>query len=122
MGDTRRLSAAARSSSSRLMRTRRTRTEWPSLPASCSRRLRPTRSRLRRLRRLLPSTWPSSERLSRSLRRLRIEPRWLRLDSLLDLSKYDLCSGQIQLMMTFASHTWTFDIANYYYLTFVLFH
>merc|ERR1712211_34018 len=41
------------------------------LLVSCSPRSRPTRSRLRRLRRSPPSTWLSSGRLSRSLRRQR---------------------------------------------------
>merc|ERR1712029_326170 len=42
-------------------------------------RSRPTSSRSRRLKRLLPSTWPSSARLSRSWRRLRRGPSspWL---------------------------------------------
>merc|ERR1719471_2246407 len=41
------------------------------------------KSRSRRLRRSLPSTWPSSGRLSKSWRRPRTAPRWLRLSCLL---------------------------------------
>merc|ERR1719378_1568379 len=66
---TRELSARPRSLPLPRVRTRRTRTVCLSLPASC--RSRPTSSRLRRLRRLPPSTWLSSARPSRSLRRLR---------------------------------------------------
>merc|ERR1711862_333775 len=95
--------------SSRLMRTRRTRTEWLNLPPSCSRRSRPTRSRLRRPRRSLPSTWPSSARLSRSLRRLRIEQRWLRQDLLLDLSKLN---GLLQSRMTTLETLWTYELPS----------
>merc|ERR1712108_109097 len=43
-------------------------------PPSCSPRSRPTSSRSRRLRRLPPSTWPSSGRPSRSWRRSRSAP------------------------------------------------
>merc|ERR1712025_210348 len=60
-------------------RTRRTKTRCPTLPRSCSRRSRPTRSRSRRQRRSPPSTWLSSGRPSRSSRRLRTAPRWPRL-------------------------------------------
>merc|ERR1712098_665647 len=68
---------------SRLRRIRRTRSACPNwLPSSRS-RSRPTRSRLRKLRRLPPSTWPSSGRHSRSSRRLRSDQRWLKLNSLL---------------------------------------
>merc|ERR1711971_638785 len=59
-------SARPRSSPSPRVRTRRTRTACPSSPPSCRTRSRPTSSRSRRLRRLPPSTWPSSARPSRS--------------------------------------------------------
>merc|ERR1711978_79968 len=59
-------------------KTRRTKTKCLTLPKSCSRRSRATRSRLRRQRRLLLSTWPSSGRLNKNLRKLRTAPRWLR--------------------------------------------
>merc|ERR1712192_4960 len=68
------LSSSARSSSSHLGRTRRTRTGGPTSPPSCSPRSRPTSSRSRRPRRSPPSTWPSSGRPSRSWRRLRSAP------------------------------------------------
>merc|ERR1712209_9211 len=42
---------------------------------------RPTRSKLKRLRSLLLSTWPSSARLNKSLRKLKRDPRWLELNS-----------------------------------------
>merc|ERR1712095_133277 len=62
---TREPSARPRNFPSPRVRTRRTRTACPSWPAS---------SRLRRLRRLPPSTWPSSARPSRSWRRPRRGP------------------------------------------------
>merc|ERR1711971_888947 len=70
----RELSARPRSSPLPVVRTRRTRTACPSSPPSCRTRSRPISSRSRRLRRLPPSTWPSSARPSRSLRRLRSAP------------------------------------------------
>merc|ERR1711890_209981 len=51
---------SARSSSSLLVRTRRTRITCPTLLLSSSLRSRLTSSRLKRLRRSLLSTWPSS--------------------------------------------------------------
>merc|ERR1712243_135931 len=50
------LNASARSSCSLPVRTRRTRIACPTLPLSSSQRSRLTSSRLRRLRRLLPSS------------------------------------------------------------------
>merc|ERR1712226_396512 len=70
------LSASARSWCSPPVRTRRTRTACRTWPPSCRPRSRPTSSRLRRLRRSLLSTWPSSGRPSRSWRRPRREPSW----------------------------------------------
>merc|ERR1712066_604789 len=67
-------SARPRSSPSPRVRTRRTRTACPSSPPCCRTRSRPTSSRSRRLRRLPPSTWPSSARPSRSSRRPRSAP------------------------------------------------
>merc|ERR1712112_499027 len=64
---------------SRLMRTRRTRSACLSWPPSYSRRSRLTRSRSRKPRGSLRSTWPSSGRLSRNWRRLKNVPSLLRL-------------------------------------------
>merc|ERR1711890_95497 len=63
------LNERARSSSSLLVRTRRTRIACPTLLLSSSLRSRLTSSRLKRLRRSLLSTWPSSGRPNRSWRR-----------------------------------------------------
>merc|ERR1711890_104662 len=60
------LNESARSSSSLLVRTRRTRIACPTSLLSSSLRSRLTSSRLKRLRRSLLSTWPSSGRPSRS--------------------------------------------------------
>merc|ERR1712108_122509 len=57
--------------------------QMSTLPKSCSKRSRPTRSRSRRQRRLLPSTLLSSGRPNRSWKRQRTAPRWLRLSCLL---------------------------------------
>merc|ERR1712034_127944 len=78
-GDIRSLRDVSRSSHSRLMRTRRTRSACLSWPPSYSRRSRLTRSRSRKPRRSLRSTWPSSGRLSRNWRRLKNVPSLLRL-------------------------------------------
>merc|ERR1711976_874343 len=66
-----------------------------SWPTSSKLRSRPTRSRLRRLRRLLPSTWPSSARLNKSLRRLKRGQSLLKANFL--LSAKDLCSKHHQI-------------------------
>merc|ERR1711890_66397 len=71
------LNESARSSSSLLVRTRRTRIACPTLLLSSSLRSRLTSSRLKRLRRSLLSTWPSSGRPSRSWRRPRKGPSLL---------------------------------------------
>merc|ERR1711962_402076 len=69
----------SRSSHSRLMRTRRTRSACLSWPPSYSRRSRLTGSRSRKPRRSLRLTWPSSGRLSRNWRKLKSVPSLLRL-------------------------------------------
>merc|ERR1711972_953064 len=56
-----------------LERTRRTKTAWLILLASFKERSRHTSNRLRRPKKLLHSTWPSSGRLNRTLKRLRKE-------------------------------------------------
>merc|ERR1711890_220869 len=71
------LNESARSSSSLLVRTRRTRIACPTLLLSSSLRSRLTSSRLKRLRRSLLSTWPSSGRPSRSWRSPRRGPSLL---------------------------------------------
>merc|ERR1712173_462436 len=47
--------------------------------ANFNKRSRPTRSKLRRLRKLQHSTWPSIARPNKSLRKLRRDPNWLEL-------------------------------------------
>merc|ERR1711972_725136 len=66
-------SARQRSLPLLLERTRRTKTAWLILLASFKERSRHTSNRLRRLKKLLHSTWPSSGRLNRTLKRLRKE-------------------------------------------------
>merc|ERR1712107_402268 len=61
------------------------------LLVSCSPRSRPTRSRLRRLRRSPLSTWLSSGRLSRSLRRPRTEQGCPSLPSCSELQVIEHC-------------------------------
>merc|ERR1712107_170665 len=61
------------------------------LLVSCSPRSRPTRSRLRRLRRSPLSTWLSSGRLSRSLRRLRTAQGCPSLPSCSELQVIEHC-------------------------------
>merc|ERR1712080_91678 len=85
------LNESARSSSSLLARTRRTRIACPTLLLSCSLRSRLTSSRLKRLRRSLLSTWPSSGRPSRSWRRPRRGP------SLLPSSKLQTLERTVKL-------------------------
>merc|ERR1712046_266177 len=78
---TRRLRERSRSCASSRMRTTKIRTRCLNSPTSSRPRSRPTRSRSRRLKRLPPSTWQSSGRLSRSWRRPRTGPKCLRPSS-----------------------------------------
>merc|ERR1712112_255285 len=87
----RELNVSARSLSSLLVRTRRTRIACPTLPLSSSLRSRLTSSRLKRLRRSLLSIWPSSERPNRSWKRPRREP------SLLPSSKHQTSERAVKI-------------------------
>merc|ERR1712099_93948 len=80
-----RLNATSRNSNSKLMKTTRTKTACLSWPTSSKLRSRLTRSKLRRLKSLLPSTWPSSARLNKSLRKPKKGPRWQELPSLMSV-------------------------------------
>merc|ERR1711997_1335677 len=73
----RRLSAASRNFNSNKMKTTRTKIACLIWLASCKLRSRLTRSKLKKLRRLLLSTWPSSARPNKTLKKLKKEPRWL---------------------------------------------
>merc|ERR1712008_219849 len=73
----RRLSAASRNFNSNKMKTTRTKIACLIWLASCKLRSRLTRSKLKKLRRLLLSTWPSSARPNKTLRKLKRDPRWL---------------------------------------------
>merc|ERR1712050_185337 len=84
----RELSARPRSLLLLKERTERIKIVCLSWLTNCKRRSRHTSSRLKKLRRLLLSTWQSSARHSRSLRRLRKEPSWLWLCNLLRTSNH----------------------------------
>merc|ERR1711935_1311786 len=70
------LNAVSRSFNSKPMKITRTKNVRLSWPASFNKRLRPTRSRLRRLKKLLPLTWLNSARLNKTLRKPRRDPKW----------------------------------------------
>merc|ERR1711963_1084849 len=76
-----RLNVVSRSCNSNKMRITRTLTACLSWLASSNKRSRPTRSKLRRLKKLLPSTWLSTARPNKNLRKLKRGPRWLELKS-----------------------------------------
>merc|ERR1712008_35633 len=71
-----RLNAISRSFNSKPMKITRTKNVCPSWPASFNKRSRPTRSKLRRLKKLPPLTWLNSARLNKILRKLRRDPKW----------------------------------------------
>merc|ERR1712018_408287 len=77
-----RLSVESRSFNSNKMRTTRTKTECLNLPTNFNKRLRHTRNKSRRLRKLLPLTWPNIARLNKDLKKLKRELRWLELKCL----------------------------------------
>merc|ERR1712037_833496 len=74
---TKRLSAASRNFNSNKMRTTRTKIACLIWPANCKLRSRLTRHKLKKPRKLLPLTWPSSARLNKIWRKLSQGPKWL---------------------------------------------
>merc|ERR1711899_411671 len=80
--DSRRLNVASRSFNSNKMRITRTKIACLSWLANFNKRSRPTRSRLRRLKRSLPSTWPNTARLNKNSRKPKKGPKWLEINSL----------------------------------------
>merc|ERR1711971_792778 len=73
---TKRLSAKSRNFNSNKMKTTRTKIACLTWPANCKLRSRLTRHKLKKPRKLLPSTWPSSARLNKIWRKLRQDPKW----------------------------------------------
>merc|ERR1712156_1145361 len=81
--DSKRLSAVSRSFNSNKMKITRIKIVCLNLLASFNKRSRPTRSKLRKLKRLQLLTWPNIARPNKSLKRLRSVPNWLEMLSLL---------------------------------------
>merc|ERR1712241_1429144 len=81
--DSKRLSAVSRNFNSSKMKITKIKTVCLNLLASFNKRLRPTRSKLKKLKKLQLSTWPSIVRPSKNLRKLRSVPNWLEMPSLL---------------------------------------
>merc|ERR1719495_93613 len=73
------LSVVSRSSNSNKMKITRIKIVCLSSLESFNKRSRPTRSKLRRLRKLQLSTWLSIARPNKNLRKLRRDPNWLEL-------------------------------------------
>merc|ERR1719510_603576 len=99
----RRLNAASRSSSSNKMRITRIKTACLSLLTNFNRRSKLTRSKLKRLKKLLHSTWPSSARLNKTLRKLRKGAKWPELNSALP-TKHILGHNATNIMRTASFH------------------
>merc|ERR1719330_411618 len=95
---TRRQSARSRNFNSRMMRTRRTRTACLNLHLNCNRRSKPTRSKLRRLKKLQLSILLNSARLNKNLRKLRTVQDWQRVLSMLHI-KQRLETGNLELIL-----------------------
>merc|ERR1712168_1770546 len=83
-----RLSAVSRSSNSNKMKITRIKMVCLNLLASFNKRSRPTRSKLRKLKKLLLLTWPNIARPNKSLKRLRSAPNWLEMPPLSSSSKH----------------------------------
>merc|ERR1719221_9725 len=81
--DSKRLSAVSRSSNSNKMKITRIKIVCLNLLASFNKRSRPTRNRLKKLKKLLLLTWPNIVRPNKSLKRLRSAPNWPEMLSLL---------------------------------------
>merc|ERR1711994_771186 len=76
------LNVASRNCNSNKMKTRRTKTVCLVWPKSCKLRSRPTSNKSRKQKKLLPSTWPSTEKLNKNLKKPKRDPSWLKLKSL----------------------------------------
>merc|ERR1712106_866160 len=77
--DSRRLSVVSRSSNSNKMKITRIKIVCPNSLASFNKRSRPTRSKLRKLKKLQLSTWLNIARPNKSLRKPRSVPKWLEM-------------------------------------------
>merc|ERR1711997_170589 len=77
--DSRRLSVVSRSFNSNKMKITRIKIVCPNSLASFNKRSRPTRSKLRRLKKLQLSTWLNIARPNKSLRKPRSAPKWLEM-------------------------------------------
>merc|ERR1711936_136872 len=77
--DSKRLSAVSRSSNSNEMKITRIKIVCPNSLASFNKRSRPTRSKLRKLKKLQLSTWLNIARPNKSLRKPRSAPKWLEM-------------------------------------------
>merc|ERR1711862_481220 len=75
--DSRRLNAASRSFNSNKMKITRTKIACLNWPENSNKRSRPTRSKLRKLKRLPLSTRPNTARPNKSLKKPRSEAKWL---------------------------------------------
>merc|ERR1739844_311356 len=74
---TKRLSAASWNFNSNKMKTTRTKIACLIWLVNCKLRSKLTRPKLKKPRKLLPLTWPSSARLNKILRKLSQGPKWL---------------------------------------------
>merc|ERR1712039_834400 len=81
--DSKKLSVVSRNFNSNKMRITRIKIVCLNLLANFNKRLRPTRSKLKRLKKLQLSTWPNIARPNKNLRKLRSVPNWLEMPSLL---------------------------------------
>merc|ERR1719483_1184300 len=70
------LNAESRNCNSNNLKITRTKISCLSYPTNSNRKSRPTRLKLRKLKKLLPLTWPSIARLNKNLRRLKSVARW----------------------------------------------
>merc|ERR1712020_634324 len=76
------LNVASRNCNSNKMKTRRTKTVCLIWPKSCKLRSRPTSNKSRKQKKLLPLTWPSTEKLNKNLKKPKRDLSWLKLKSL----------------------------------------
>merc|ERR1711902_34976 len=77
-----RLNAELKNFNSNKTRITRIKIECLNLLTNFNKRLKLTRSKLRKLRRLLPSIWPSIAKHNKDLRKPKKDPRWLELKCL----------------------------------------
>merc|ERR1712018_159073 len=75
------LNVALRNCNSNKTKTRRTKIVCLTWPKSCKLKSKHTSNRSKKQKKLLPLTWPNTEKPNKNLRKPKRDPKWLKLKS-----------------------------------------